>query len=213
LNWKNKEYWLPLLLILGTAFYTYLIRYQRLEAGPAVDLTALPAVVGDWESQDHFLDDNVLNELKSNQTLFRRYVDSRGNEIWLFVAYWASQKYGAQPHSPLHCLPGSGWNIIENRQIAFPSRVRLDIHIESTNANMAQIANKKQIQNMIYWYQTRSGSLVSELEVKLDLARNALLHRPTDAAFIRLISAQRDPGQLMLFGEKLQPFLAAVLPF
>ncbi len=39
---------------------------------------------------------------------------------------------------------------------------------------------------MLYWFWTRSGIITSEYALKIDLAKNALFRKPTDAAFVRL---------------------------
>jgi len=167
-----------------------------------MDFGAIPVAVEDWTSQDYPLEEQVVAVLKSDETLFRRYVNSDGEEISLFIGYWADQKYGAQPHSPLHCLPGSGWNIISNEN----ESVAAAGNGESANLNLAVISNGEETDSMIYWYQTRSGSVKRELQVKLALAKNALLGRATDIAFIRLTGSS-DVRSLFGFAQMLQPYL------
>jgi EpsI family protein len=186
MDWKKKEYWIVFCLIAATAFYSHLLRFQQIEPNRTVDFKKIPLEVGDWVGEDFFFDENVLDVLKADNMVSRRYVDSRGREVWLFIGYWKSQKYGAQPHSPLHCLPGSGWNIASNKLI----RLHLSGNGNSSNSanevNFATISNGKEDEGMLFWYQTRSGYLPKELYVKFDLARNALMRNPTDAAFIRI---------------------------
>ncbi len=217
---RRRQYWVTFVLILGTAIYSYFLRYQRIESPRSVSLAALPDQVGDWAGQDFFFDDNVLNELKADQTFFRRYANSSGEEVWLFVGYWASQKYGAQPHSPLHCLPGSGWNVLSNEVRSVSTAANGHRPANSNRVNFATISNGKQTESMLYWYQTRSGYLARELDVKLDLARNALIRKPTDAAFVRLTAPGSSSATfptsfagLQDFGSAISPHLATALPF
>ena len=47
-------------------------------------------------------------------------------------------------------------------------------------------SNGRAKQLMLYWFWTRSGIITSEYGLKIDLAKNALFRKPTDAAFIRI---------------------------
>ena len=186
MDWKKKEYWLVLCFISFAAFYSHIIRNQRTQTPRIVNFTKIPNEIGDWVGEEFFFDQNVLDELKADKSTLRRYVNSSGDEIWLFIGYWSNQKYGAQPHSPLHCLPGSGWNIVSKELISLDIQTNGNASNHHNEVNFATIKNGKKEEAMLFWYQTRSGNLSREFAVKLDLAKNSLLRNPTDAAFIRL---------------------------
>ena len=219
MDWKKKEYWLVLCLIGLTTIYGYLIRNQTIAATEEIDLAAIPVEVGDWVGEQFLFDNNVLDELKADQTLFRRYSNSQGAEVWLFIGYWADQKYGAQPHSPLHCLPGSGWNILSKELVSLQVGTDGNGVDHGEPVNFAVISNGKEQSSMLFWYETRSGVISRELSVKLDLAKNSLLRKPTDAAFIRVTSPvhlQSKSGTLEELREFLgvmKPQVSQVLPF
>ncbi len=190
--WRQKEYWIALSLILVAAVYAHLLRYDSVWPDEPIRLDALPRQVGGWLSQDFVFERNVLDVLKADQTLSRRYVNEAGEEIWLFVGYWQNQKYGAQPHSPLHCLPGSGWNFSSRETISFAAAglgmTASRAGAENSESTLAVISNGSERELALYWYQMRSGSTGNEIDVKIELARNALLRNPTDVAFVRLTS-------------------------
>src|ERR1700687_1501124 len=97
-------------VLLGVA----LLVLQFRSAGEAVplrkSLDTFPVAVGDWHVQTAAsLDPEVITLLKVNDSVLQRYVDGGGRGVWLYVAYWATQrKGGAQIQSPQNCLPGSG---------------------------------------------------------------------------------------------------------
>ena len=72
---------------------------------------------------------------------------------------------------------------------------------------------------MLYWYQTRSGWLAKETSLKFELARNSLMRKPTDAAFVRIISPGSEGGSetslqlLKEFWSEIAPNLNDALPF
>jgi len=204
MNWKSKHYWLVVTLLAAAAIYTQLIRADLVHSGKAVNLSVLPQQVGDWLGQDQLLSQDIIATLKSDQLRMLTYTNSQGKQITLYVSYWASQKYGAQPHSPLHCVPGSGWNITSRETI------RLDA-TNSQSASLIIIDNNQYRQAMLYWYQTRTGTVANELAVKLQLATNSLLRKPTDVAFVRLTTAiidgddQKASQLLRSFWQQVEP--------
>jgi EpsI family protein len=119
--------------------------------------------------------------LKADTSTLRRYGNPAGGSVWLFVAYFSSQKYGSQMHSPKHCLPGGGWRIDRQEKFTLSlSEGRTPI------INRLLIKEGDRTELMLYWFVTRSGLLHSEFAVKWHLMVNALRFRPTDAAFVRV---------------------------
>ena len=43
----------------------------------------------------------------------RTYSAQAGPDVSLYVAYYGAQRPGASIHSPLHCLPGTGWEPVD----------------------------------------------------------------------------------------------------
>lgn len=119
--------------------------------------------------------------IKADTMTLRLYRDSDGTPFWFFVAYFSSQKYGSQIHSPKHCLPGGGWRIEKQElfHLHLPGGIRREV-------NRVLITEREKKQLMFYWFETRGGTISDEFELKWDLMKNSLLLRPTDAAFIRL---------------------------
>lgn len=181
---KSKRYWFVVALLLVTGIYVHILRYTRISIQEPVNLEALPMKLGDWRANENLvIGDETKEILKSNQDLWRSYRDSNNQEIGLFVAYFKDQKYGEQIHSPKHCLPGSGWKIVDretyNVQLRNSPSSQLKI-------NKLVISKKYLNEIMLYWFWTRSGVITSEYDLKFSLAKNALLRNPTDAAFIRI---------------------------
>ncbi len=84
-------------------------------------LDSFPTAVGDWQAREGaLLELDTLNVLKAKDYLMRRDQDPSGKSLWLFIAYWDSQRKGAQPHSPRNCLPGGGWEPLEASRVTIP---------------------------------------------------------------------------------------------
>src|ERR1044071_3890508 len=79
------------------------------------DLSEFPTTVGAWQRTgiDRTLDDETLKVLRASDYLQREFKRSDGHLANLYVGYYASQRSGATYHSPLNCLPVSGWMMSE----------------------------------------------------------------------------------------------------
>ena len=204
----------PLLIILafGTAGLT--LRYHQVEPSNAPNLSAIPHQFDIFRGVEQRFSDETYDILRADTTTLRRYQDPEGTIYWLFVAYFSDQKYGSQIHSPRHCLPGGGWLIERSRD--FP--IRADNGF-SVNATELIIARENQRQVMLYWFESRSGAIRGEFALKFDLVKNALMFRPTDAAFVRLTVLPPDSDLAeaeqngVRFITAIAPFLKDALPF
>ena len=114
------------------------------------DLKDFPQSIGAWQrtGNDEVLDEEVLKVLRASDYLQRDFRNPSGQVAHFYVGYYATQRSGATYHSPLNCLPGSGWVLSE------PGKATI-----SLPDGTSFIANKYVIQNadykelMIYWYQ------------------------------------------------------------
>ena len=179
--WRQKSYWLIILLIGLTGVLVNLIRYSEVKPPQETDFSLIPLNKGEWLGEEYSFPDYAYEVLKPDDSTLRRYTDDNGNYLWLFIAYFKSQKYGAQIHSPKHCLPGGGWKILSQDEYVF--------HLSSSEnlkTNKFLISDSKKYDLMFYWFITRGGTLIGEFRLKIDLVLNSLLRRPTDAAFVRI---------------------------
>jgi EpsI family protein len=204
---------LVILIIFGS-FGTYLRGHEQMpDSQPDFDL--IPFKDFGYTGVEHRFDEFAYEVLKADTSTLRNYFDEAYNNYWLFVAYFSSQKYGAQIHSPKHCLPGGGFKIetIELYPIELNDGTTLEV-------NRLTIANNMRKELMIYWFETRGGIISDEYALKLDLMQNAISLQPTDAAFYRVtmpISLHADfdqaTEQAVKFIRDFYPSLQKALPF
>jgi len=217
MSWKSKEYWIVIILLVLTGIYVNILRYTRVTVHEQIELADIPMNFSDWKvEQNLVMDERTLNVLKSDQEVWRRYISDEGYTIGLFVAYFKDQKYGAQIHSPIHCIPGGGWKIIHR------GKYRMEVHnspVREIKMNKMINSNGRHKQLLLYWFWTRSGIITSEYGLKIDLAKNALFRKPTDAAFIRIDLSyfEHDPAKTLQiasgFIQQVFPSVKDVLPF
>lgn len=147
------------------------------------DLKDFPQSVGTWQKtgNDQILDDETMKVLRASDYLLRDFRKPDGQVANLYVGYYATQRTGATYHSPLNCLPGSGWTLSEpgKATIALPDGTSF-------------VANKYVIQNgdykslMIYWYQGRGRNVASEYWGKIYTVLDSVRLRRSDGAMVRV---------------------------
>lgn len=178
-NGKKALIAIVLLILLG-GFGTYLRSHQTVpDRGP--DFGRIPLEKDNYFGTEHRFNEYEYEVLKADTSTLRMYREETGNTFWLFLAYFSSQKYGSQIHSPKHCLPGGGYRIVSIE----PYQVAIDAG-RSITVNRMLIADRRRSELMIYWFETRSGVITNEFGLKLDLMKNAVMLLPTDAAICRL---------------------------
>ena len=129
---------------------------------------------------------NIAKVLGADVTLQRVYRNGTQQQVHVYLAYFSRQAVNSQIHSPRHCVPGSGWTIVSTE----PSRLSLSGREQP--ATRMVLERDGATQEMLYWFRTRSGSVTGEYALKLDLVRNSLARRPTDAVFVRFMTRPED---------------------
>jgi EpsI family protein len=147
------------------------------------ELKDFPQTIGAWQrtGTDQKLDDETLRVLRASDYLSRGFRKPDGKVLNFYVGYYASQRSGATYHSPLNCLPGSGWTLSDpgKATIALPD-------------GKSFVANKYVIQNgdskslMVYWYEGRGRSVASEYWGKVYTVFDSVRLRRSDGALVRV---------------------------
>jgi EpsI family protein len=175
-----KKLIIVLALLIPFGALATVLRYMVVEPTQPPKLESVPLQIGGWTGVEHPINDATASVLQATDAILRTYSNAKGESVGLFIAYFRDQKYGSQIHSPRHCLPGGGWVVAGLEHVPF------DLGERQVVVNRMTITHKAEIDEMFYWFHTRSGDLTSEYSLKFDLVKNSLLLSPTDAAIIRL---------------------------
>ena len=176
---------------LALNFYIYNYFASSAVIPPRESFESFPRDLGDWScTEAEKMQDDVQENLGVTDYIlcdfFREEPRGRAN---LYIGYHATQVReeggGAGEnsiHPPSHCLPGSGWDIIQNETV--PLEIE-GLPQQPATVKRLVIAKGNSRQLVYYWYQSR-GRVISEdwhkiLYVGLDRAR---LNR-TDGSLVR----------------------------
>jgi EpsI family protein len=173
------------LLFVGLNLYVF--RYFASEDFvPARETFAsFPLEIDGWRcSEPVELGDDILARLNVTDYLlcdFRN--EENGRRANVYIGYHASQTRDAAGHEniihpPEHCLPGSGWDIIQSDVVPAPPPL-------SGEAKRVVIAKGNHRSLVYFWYQERGRVMARNHEKILYLFMDRALTRRTDGSLVR----------------------------
>jgi EpsI family protein len=182
------------------------------EVLPAVPLSAFPLQLEQWRGVNGpELAPEVARVLGADDSINRVYRRPDGTTTGLWVAFYASQRQGDAIHSPLNCLPGTGWTSLQH------TRPVLDVNGRALAVNRYLVQKRGERQLVMYWFQGRGRVIASEYANKAYLLVDAVRRRRTDGALVRVTlpvsGDERAADRAALdFIAALQPQLSRWLP-
>lgn len=192
--------------------------------GPTVmpsrdSLSNFPMTLGEWNGQRmQDLSDDARTMLRVDDYLTRAYSKGNGGSVGLYIGYHINGGF----HSPLNCLPGSGWIPVKTESIDIPVKASLDSE-EKTSIHVNRITIMKGLdkQVVLYWYQGCGRTIASEYSGLIYGMVDKMRRGRTDAALVRIMSTVEslDPAaektaekRSVEFAEIVFPWLSRYIP-
>jgi EpsI family protein len=211
----QKKFWTLFALLVAVGALIHL--WER--AGEArVERRALkefPAEVGAWRKQgaDARFDAATEAVLRADDYVSRDYVTADNRLASLYVGYYKTQRVGATYHSPLNCLPGSGWELTDPATVT----IKPVDGSPAFEANRYMIRHGSDSQLLIYWYQGRGRAVASEYVDKLYTVFDSMRLRRSDGSMVRVLvpvnkSEQEAIDDATAFAAQVAPQLAPYIP-
>jgi len=168
------------LLLIGFVAAAGLVRWQTAATPVATDvaLEALPFDVGEWQGRrgTEFGPD-VVAALGVDDYVNRAYVADGGRQANVYVGYHRAQEHGSSVHSPLNCMPGSGWELEQVERVAFGA------------GHVRRVLIRKGAQRLlvVYWYQTATRVEGDEYRARFHAVLDTMRAGRNDAALVRVM--------------------------
>lgn len=174
---------LTIVLALAAATTTLARAPLRHAEHAASNLDALPFTIGEWAGHNApVLDEETLRILNADAYLMRSYTSDTHEEIGVYAAHYSRQQPGVSIHSPLHCLPGTGWEPVD-----VTTRMIEDAGRGQQMPVRRLIVRKDGEQAMVfYWYAIHGRTVASELASKWWLLHDSVRFGRSDATLIRV---------------------------
>jgi EpsI family protein len=156
-------------------------------------LAQLPMQMNGWEgTAGADFDKEVLSVLGVDEYINRVYRPQAGPAIGLYVGYYRSQRTGDTMHSPMNCLPGSGWLPVKSGraivQLPQASEALRDPATPSTiEINRYVVQKSGESMLVFYWYQSHGRVVANEYWSKIYTVLDAIRLNRTDAALVRVV--------------------------
>jgi exosortase D (VPLPA-CTERM-specific) len=179
----------------------------RLGHAPAVPLLQsfdnFPLQLGPYQGKRDYLDAAMAKAVGADAYFEAEYGSATQGKVSLWIAYFESQskKVEGRIHSPLICLTGSGWTILESQIIDVPPGLPVRY----------LLMEKDGVREVVYYWYLQQGSwLASEYASRLFMGWNGMLKRRNDGAIVRLVTpAGPDVAQAR---ERLAKFVHLLVP-
>jgi EpsI family protein len=197
-------------LLLFASAAIYLRAHSRNEVFPPHQpLESFPAQLGSWNGTDLVIDQETLNVLGPGEFLSRVYAPSADHSpsLDLLIAYFPSQSAGDTIHSPMHCLPGSGWLPTDT------TRVTVDIRGHDPFPANRVVVAKGELRNLVlYWYWAHDRGVASEYWAKYYLVKDSIKMHRSDGALVRIITPMYPGESAQAAYQRILPFAGEIVP-
>jgi EpsI family protein len=176
---RDLTAWTPGVLLAAGSLLTLGVDRQR-DVPLARSLDSIPLTLAGRPGQAGTISQEQQAVAGMSSYLVRWY-DGDVAPFEIYVGYYESQTQGRTIHSPKNCLPGSGWEALNQSETTV------------TTASGPVVVNRYLLQNkerralVYYWYQGRGRVAANEYGVKWDLLRDAALRGRTEEALVRIV--------------------------
>ena len=155
----------------------------RVERRPLQDF---PTQLGAWRQTgaDQRFDKETESVLRADDYVMRNYALPDGRMASFYVGYYGTQRNGATYHSPLNCLPGSGWTMNQSGGI----QITPGGGAPAFEANRYIVQKGGDRQLLVYWYQGRGRAVASEYWGKIYTVLDSMRRRRSDGAMVRVMT-------------------------
>lgn len=171
---------------------------------------AFPMTLNDWRATiDPPLSDDILKVLGVDDYLSRIYYRADGAAVGLYMGFYGSQRQGDTIHSPLNCLPGAGWEPVQEGRLTIANADGAGRDI-TVNRYVVQKGLERQL--VLYWYQSHGRVIASEYTSKLFLINDAIRLNRTDGSLVRVIAPIRVGGDEAPAEKLAESFVRVLFP-
>jgi EpsI family protein len=186
--------------MVAAALLAIVLTPTRLTAAtaPKIDLeTMIPRQFGDWHQLQE-LDVIAVNPaVQANldkiyqQTLSRTYVNTKGEQIMLSLAYGGNQRDEMQVHKPEICYPAQGFQVLHmNTGALHLTQDKRDIPVKRLVTQLGE-----RVEPVTYWITVGDQIALESLKWKLAQLKYGLTGKIPDGMLFRVSSIDANSNQ------------------
>jgi EpsI family protein len=207
------------IVILGLNSYVYWILGSDEVLPPRSNFSEMSDQIGDWRCQQReVMEDAVLNNLMVTDYISCSFYNATDKEaVHLYVGYHERQTRDRSTgkataiHPPEHCLPGSGWDVIDSSIVP----------INAGSAGEAKrfiIARGNQRSLVYFWYQSRGRVIARNHEKILYIFMDRARYGRSDGSLVRFTvpimngDVEKAEAAFHKFSDSITPKFAKYVP-
>jgi EpsI family protein len=165
-----------LFILVATTGFLHFYKPRPVEL--VTPLSSFPLKIKDWNGHDVDLTDKKLLRVPADSELYRLYRDNSGNEIRLYIGYFAQQEQNREiVHYHLD------WLHYDAEVIQVP------LGSPATEIKKTISSSKGKLETIYFWYDVNGRILVDRYKTKLVTLIDAFTGRRTNGALILISSA------------------------
>lgn len=140
-----------------------------------------PLQLGPWQGQRSYLDPAMAKRVGADAYFEANYSSPQNGPVSLWIAYFESQnqKIEGRIHSPLICLTGGGWKIIEDKIVEVAPGF-------SVKCLLMEQAGVRHV--VYYWFLLGGRWISNDFSVRFFMGYDGIIRRRNDGALFRLIT-------------------------
>lgn len=181
---------------------------------PPIDLKAMvPASFGDWRLVErtgaYIVDPQTQQTLDKiySETLSRTYVNSKGYQIMLSIAYGKNQSDALQLHKPEVCYPAQGFQLSDKRAAS------LELGTQTIPSTRLMTRLNLRQEPVTYWTVVGDHVTVGGIDKKFTEMRYAMNSRIPDGMLIRVSSIDGNPTDAYVLQDQFaREMVASIAP-
>ncbi len=198
------------LVFIGLNYYAYHL-FATTEVIPErLSFTELPNEFGDWQCRERQeMDEEIIQNLGVTDYLICDFFSSEGEApINLYIGYHQRQQRSDSGkttliHPPEHCLPGSGWDIIESEIV--------DVDFGIPGQAKRVVIAKGDHRNLVYfWYQSRGRVIARDTDRITYMFFDRATRNRTDGSLVRF-TVNIERGDIEKADQAFQSFAMQLL--
>ena len=199
-------------VILGLNTYVYWYMGSKEVVPPRSEFAALPDQFGDWRCYNRdTMDDETISILMVTDYISCAFYNADMSDFThLYIGYHERQTRDRQSgkasaiHPPEHCLPGSGWDVIDSKI------VRIDVG-PGGEAKRFVIAKGNERSLVYFWYHSRGRVIARNYQKIMWMFLDRARYGRSDGSLVRFTIPVRH-GNIEVAEANFQQLASAVIP-
>lgn len=173
-------------------------RYKLSEIEGELDLNAaIPMRFAEWKLENDGVSPKVVNPQQQEtlkrlykQLLSRTYVNARGEQIMLSIAYGDDQRDGLTVHYPEVCYPAQGFQVLAIMDGSL-STVKGSVPVR----RLTTVLGERRFEPVTYWTMVGRHASLGGVDKKIAEMKYSLKQEIPDGLLFRVSSINRDSEQ------------------